>query len=265
MRCALGEKMRNAPIFLTVGQVQFNPIPQMGDLINPLLERFRKIGYADFSKDELKAIQVNASIPTPQVEIIPTMRWRFGNTKKTAEFLLFTDRLVFETTDYDNSELFIDALMVGIGIVHETIQLNYVSGVGVRTLDAVVPSDGSELGAYLHQNLLGFYGLSAGNTQHNVLEGVSKYEEMGQIVSRVVIIRGGLGLPFDLLPMMLGINPRFTQTNGIHAILDNDCTIQERFDWDSGQIRRNLKSAKAAVSEAFYQAVTESALNQWRN
>lgn len=259
----MGEKMRYAPIFLTLGQVRFNPVLQMAESVSALQEHFRKAGYADFAKDELKTIQFNQADLTPQIELLPAVRWRFGNSAKTSEYLLFTDRMIFQTTAYENSVQFIDNVLEGVRVVHEAVQLSYVEGVSVRTLDAIVPQDGKALARYLHPQLLGFYGLSSGELKQSALQALSEYSENCQLIARVVVLHGHLGLSLDLMPLTLTISPRFAQVNCDHAILDNDCAIQRRFDWDLAVVKESLRRAKAGVTEAFDRAVTEEARIEW--
>ncbi|MGA7245380.1 MAG: TIGR04255 family protein [Terracidiphilus sp.] len=260
----MGEKMRKAPIFLTLGQVRFNPILQMAESVSALQERLRKLGYADFSKDDVKTIQVNADGPTPQVDVIPTVRWRFANARKTSEYLLFADRLIFQTTAYETSDRFIESILSGVQLVHETVQLAYIEGVSVRTLDAIVPVPGETLTKYLHPQLLGFYGLSTGKLKQNFLQALSEFEGNKQLITKVVVLSGRLGIAIDLLPITLVVAERFTMTNCEHAILDNDCAIQERFEWDQGNVSEKLRSAKSTATEAFKSAVTREALDAWR-
>jgi uncharacterized protein (TIGR04255 family) len=259
----MGEKMTNPPIFFTAGQVRFNPILQMADSVKTLQQQFRREGFADFAQEELKTVQVNVG-PVPQMNIVPVARWRFGNAKRDSEYVLFADRLVYQTTAYETSATFIDALLNGIQVIHGELQVNYVDAVSMRTLDAVIPEEQESLQVYLHPQLLGFCGAAKGDLKHSILEGVRSLDATTQLISRVAILSGSLGLPLDLMPMTLVINPRFNRTQGVHAVLDNDCIDQERFDFDIGGIRSRFRKVKNNITEAFYSAVTEEALNRWK-
>lgn len=256
--------MTNAPIFLTLAQVRFNPVLRMEDSISILQEHWRKIGYADFSKEEIKSIQINTDGQTPQVELTPAIRWRFANSKRNAEFLLFTDRLIFQTTAYETSDKFIENILLGVQLVHDAVSLAYIEGVSLRTLDAVIPSSGAKLSHYLHPQLLGFYGLGSGTFQQSYLQALSDFGEGKQLITKVVVLHGKLGISIDLLPMTLVIADRFTKHDGDHAILDNDCVVQGRFDWDSHIIHQKLREAKSKVTEAFKTAVTFEAIEEWK-
>jgi uncharacterized protein (TIGR04255 family) len=171
---------------------------------------------------------------------------------------------VFQNAAYETSDDFINSVLTGVSLVNEALQISYVESVGVRTLDAIIPAGEADLKRYLLPQLIGFFDVAPGALKHSILEGVSEYGQGGQLVSRVVIMRGALGMPIDLMPMMLAIDSRFTKIAGVHAVLDNDCAIPERFDWDDARVRKNLQAAKAGATKAFYQAVTKEALNEWK-
>jgi uncharacterized protein (TIGR04255 family) len=261
---SMGEKMKNPPIFFTAGQLRFNPILEMADSVKAIQHQFRREGFADFAQDDVKSVQVVNVGPMPQMNMVQLARWRFGNAKRDSEFVLFTDKLVFQTTAYDTSATFTDALLAGIQIIHSELQVNYVDAVSMRTLDAVIPEGQKSLQAYLHPQLLGFYGTAKGDLKHSILEGVCSLDTSTQLISRVAILSGSLGLPLDLMPMALAVNPRFNRTQGVHAILDNDCIEQDRFEFDIGTIRSKFRKVKSNITDAFYSAVTEEALEQWK-
>jgi uncharacterized protein (TIGR04255 family) len=260
----MGEKMTNPPIFFTIGQVRFNPILEMHGNVEALQKEFRKIGFPDFLEDELKAIQVDTSGAIPQVKNESMKRWRFADSRKTAEYLLFKNSVSFQTTAYETSELFTEALLKAVQLLHQTFTLSYIEQVGWRTLDAIVPSNDQGLEDFLRPQLLGFYSALEGELRRNILESVFFITPTVQLIQRVVILKGNLGMPIDLLPMRLTIDQRFAAIDGYHAILDMDCAVQDRFDFDLGRIRQNLRLVKDGVTKAFYDAITEVALKRWR-
>jgi uncharacterized protein (TIGR04255 family) len=160
--------------------------------------------------------------------------------------------------------MFLDGFLKGIDVIHRAAQLEYVEGIGIRTIDAVVPVKGENLRDYLKPQLLGFYESDLGDVKHSILEGVFSFAVNSLLVSRVAILKGALGLPLDLMPIVLSIKPKFTDTNGDHAILDNDRSEQIQFDFDIEEIRKKFFMLKVDVSKAFYNAVTEGALQRWK-
>jgi uncharacterized protein (TIGR04255 family) len=259
----VGKKLADAPIFYTVGQIRFNPVLNMGEYVAKLHEPLRK-EFPDVSREETLRLQVNlaAADNRDAVNSSASPRWKFTNLKKTTGYILHTDALVFHTTAYETSEEFSKALLRGLELIDKTIGLSYIEGVGLRTLDAVIPKQNKTLDFYLHHQVLGFHGLLEGNLKHNITENVSFFPT-GQQVSRVVILNGSIGIPVDLFPITLTLNPKFQQLNALHAILDLDHNRQERFEFDLEEVRARINQVKQGVTEVFRKIVTEQALETW--
>lgn len=259
----MGRKLANAPIFYTLGQIRFNPLLNMGDFVAKIHERLRK-EFPEVRQEDLRRVQMNLAAQDGKdvVSTLATPRWSFSNLKKTSGYVLYTDSIVFQTSAYETSAEFSDALLTGIQLVNEIIGLSYVDSVGLRTLDAVIPESGRQLDFYLNRQVLGFHGLLGGELRHNITENVTVFPT-GQQVSRVLILRGTIGIPTDLFPITLVLGQRFQQLNGLHAILDLDHNRQERFEFDLGEIRDRVLQVKKGVTDAFDKVVTPEALTVW--
>jgi uncharacterized protein (TIGR04255 family) len=259
----MGKRMLNPPIFYTVGQIRFNPVLNMGDYVPKIHERLRK-RFPEVRQEELRRVQMNfaAQEGKDAVNTFAAPRWSFANLKKTSGYALTTDSLVFQTTAYETSDEFYDALIKGIQLVDEAVGLSYIEGVGLRTLDAVVPASGRPLDFYLNGQVLGLYGLLDGQMKHNITENVTTFPT-GQQVSRVVIVTGPLGIPMDLFPIQLTIDQRFQAVNGIHAVLDLDHNRQDRFEFDLSEIGERVRQVKSGVTDVFYRVTTKQAIEAW--
>jgi uncharacterized protein (TIGR04255 family) len=260
----MGEKMQHAPIFFTIGQVRFNPILDMHRHVEALQTEFRKQGFSGFGEDTLTSIQVDTSSTTPKVVPTNQQRWRFANSKKTGEIVLFPNSLLFQTTAYETSQDFISRILDAVQIVRNEVNLEYVEQIGFRTLDAIIPNEGHTLDVLLKPELLGFYPTANDELKQSILEGISAVGSTGILVQRVVILRGALGIPIDLMPISLTIDTRFTSTNSWHAILDTDCSEREQFDFDLEEIKRRLQLVKDGASRAFHDSVSNLAMDMWR-
>jgi uncharacterized protein (TIGR04255 family) len=260
----VGEKMKNAPIFYTLGQIRFNPILDMHAHIEALQVEFRKSGLSGFNVDSVPSIQVDTSSIPPKLTHANQQRWRFTNSRRNVELVLLTNSIVLQTTNYGTEDEFISRILNFFGVVHKEVNLDFVDQIGFRTLDAILPDDKHSLDALLRPELLGFYSSRNGELKQNVLEGSSQIGSTGVLVRRVVILHGPLGLPLDLMPITLEINPKFTSTNSWHAILDTDSADRQQIEVDFSNIEERLRSVKKIASNAFYGAVTETALAFWR-
>ena len=260
----MGEKMRNAPIFFTIGQIRFNQNLDMHRHLEALQTEFRKYSFSGFSEENLTSIQLDPSGASPKVVPTNQKRWRFTNSKKTGEFVLFENSISYQTTNYETSQEFKSRLMNAIRIVHKELNLDYVEQIGFRTLDAIIPSQVHPLEIWLKPELLGLYSGTNDSLKHSILEGVSNIGPSGFLVQRVVILRGALAIPLDLMPIALTIDARFTSINGWHAILDTDFTAREQFDFDLDVISERITAIKEEASKAFRSAVSTLALDLWR-
>jgi uncharacterized protein (TIGR04255 family) len=260
----MGEKMQNAPIFFTIGQIRFNPILDMHRHIEALQTEFRKSSFSGFSEENLTSLQIDPSGEAPKAVPTSQKRWRFTNSKKTGEFILFPNSISYQTTNYETSRDFKPRLINAIRMLHKELNLDYVEQIGFRTLDAIIPSQDHPLETWLKPELLGFYSSANSNLKHSILEGVSTIGPSGFLVQRVVILRGALAIPIDLMPISLEINARFRSINDWHAILDTDFAAREQFDFNLDTIGERLTAVKEEASRAFRAAVSTSALDLWR-
>jgi len=259
----MGKKLANAPIFYILGQIRFNPVLNMADFVPKIHERIRK-EFPEVRQEELRRIQMNLATAESGdvVNNLAAPRWIFSNLWKNAGYLLYTDSIVFHTSAYETSAEFSNALLRGIQLIDEAVGLSYIDGVGVRTLDAIIPENGRPLDFYLNRQVLGFHGLLDGELRQNMTENVTQFPT-GQQVSRVVILKGVLGIPFDLFPITLTLGTRFQQLNGVHAIVDLDHNRQERFEFDLNEIRGRIRQVKEGVTDVFKKVVTQEALIAW--
>ena len=260
----MSEKLTDAPIFYTIGQIRFNPVLSISDYVPKIHERIRK-QFPAVRQEDLRRIQLNFAGQENKdpVTTFSAPRWSFTDTKNTSGYMLYTDSLVFHTTAYETSKEFFEALLKGLELVDETVGLSYVDSVGLRTLDAIVPSEGRPLDFYLNRQVLGFHGLIDGDLKHNITESVSMLPT-GQRVSRVVILHGTIGTPVDLFPISLTLAQKFQKLNSLHAILDFDHSNQQRFDFDLDEVESRVLEVKQALTRVFKSVVTQQALETWQ-
>lgn len=256
-------KMRLAPVFYTLVQVQFNPIAQMSDYVARLQERLRRTGFPDYrSENQVGLLIRRLDEPQPDVQSQQHMRWSFTNTQRTEGYLLLSDALVFHTTAYDTFEGFLQKIIDGLKLVHEIVELAYVERIGLRYLDAVLPINDDTLQQYLNPSLLGFSENLGGRLSHSFTETVTAVED-GNLVARAVITDGTLALSPDLLPLQLELQPRFTVINGRNAVLDTDYSVVKRNSFDLKQIEKQLLKSHDIITDAFKVSVTDYARERW--
>jgi uncharacterized protein (TIGR04255 family) len=261
----MSAKLSNAPVFYTIAQVRFNAVLNMSAYI-PDIQASLRSAYPDFSYDKSKAIQVvNVGDPEklPEVRTLETDRWHFKNVQETSGYIVRNDSITFHTTAYESSNHLLTELVSGLSAVNGKVSLAYIEGVGLRTLDAIVPSDKHVLADYLHSGLLGIYSELEGELRHSISETLMN-GVYGQLNSKIAFINGPVGIPYDLSPLAVKVGERVQGNLGKHAILDNDCSQRSRFPFDPDEVLRRLRIVKAGASQVFYKSVTPFALESWR-
>ncbi|MBI5142031.1 MAG: TIGR04255 family protein [Nitrospirae bacterium] len=263
----MGKKMKNAPVYFTVAQVQFNPVLQMEGYLPTIQERMRAAHFPDFKQETIQKIVLQFGSPSdgsqaPKPSFIPQARCVFGNINRTTEFVLEHNALALQTTDYDTSETFFKTLLDGLGTIHDVVRLDFTERVGLRYFDAVLPKPDESFSDYLAQEVLGLSHKLDGKLAHTYSETVT-INASGQLVSRVIIQDGRVGLPQEIIPFAPQIHPRFTAQEGRHAIIDSDAFYAQREAFSLETIASRLVALHVEIEKSFRATVTQFALNSW--
>lgn len=263
----MGKKLTNAPVYYTVAQVQFNPVLDLDGYIPAIQARMREAHFPDYKKEVVQRLvlpfsnaeQGQMAAPT----VTPQSRYLFGDIEGRSLFLLDTNALSFQTTCYDTFETFSETLLKGLGMLHDALHLDFVERVGLRYLDAIQPTkDGETLREFLVPEVLGFALRGEGQLQHSVSETIV-LTAAGQLVSRVFIRHGHVGLPMELSGLAPSIDPRFTQQDSLHAIVDTDASFGHREVFELAKVGVRLTALHDEIVKSFNATVTDHAQASW--
>lgn len=263
----MGKKLANAPVYYTVAQVQFNPILNLDSFLPAIQAKMREAHFPDFRQEVFQRIVLPfggadaAQAPAPA--IAPQSRYTFGDIDGKTSFLLETNAMSLQTTEYDTFETFSETLLRGLGFLHDALRLDFVERIGLRYLDAVQPlKEGDSLRDFLVPEVLGLSHKSEGELQQSVSETVS-ITTAGQLVSRVIIRQGRVGLPMELAPLAPAVAARFTQKEGLHAIVDTDASVAHREVFDLKKVGLRLEALHTEITKSFKATVTAHAEAAW--
>ncbi|KVT41483.1 TIGR04255 family protein [Burkholderia ubonensis] len=264
----MGKRLNNAPVYYTVAQVQFNPILSLDGYIPAIQAKMRERHFPDFKQDVVQRLVLPFGNAEPGQVAAPTVtpqsRYLFGDIEGRALFCLETNSLSFQTTNYDTFEAFSETLLTGLGILHDALRLDFIERIGIRYLDAVQPSVEKEsLRDFLVPEVLGLALREEVLHQHSVSESLVAIPVGGQLVSRVLIRNGQIGLPIELSLLAPKIAPRFTQRQGLHATIDMDASFSQREAFDLGKMEARLKALHDEIEKCFNAIVTKYALGTW--
>lgn len=262
--------MRKAPVYYTIAQVRHNPVLALSTYAAQIQDNMRKAGYPDYRPGKTMVINLTPQ-PTdgstqpqgPMAEAIE--RHTFLSMDGTRGFIVERGAFSFHTTEYETFVEFSTQFFTGLAIVHQSLALDYSERVGIRYLDAVVPTGGEvELKEYLAPGVLGL----AGRLPDNVPIALSVSETHialadANLLCRTIVQNGPLGFPMDLSAQDLQVPQRFQQVNGVHAIIDTDASQEGRAAFDMDRLRERLDMLHSKVRMAFEASVTEYALKMW--
>ena len=260
----MGKKLSNAPVYYTLAQVQFNPILNLDVFIPSIQSAMRNAGYPDFRQE----VQQQFTIPFagPGQVINPPMsqliRYMFGDIEQTSHFILDPNGLILQSTNYTSFEAFSGAFLQALKILGDVLNLMFVERIGIRYLNAVQPNTQESLRDFLTPEVLGLPMREGWDLQQSFSE-VGFNTKAGQLISRVIIRDGEVGLPMELNGFAPTIDPRFTAKPGLHAIMDNDCFIVRREKFDISSIDDRIQALHAEIEKSFQATVTDFALSAW--
>jgi uncharacterized protein (TIGR04255 family) len=263
----MGKKLSNAPVYYTVAQVQFNPVLNVDGFVPSIQAKMREAHFSDFKQEVIQRLVLpfggmdQGQAPAPSFS--PQSRYRFGDIEGRNVFVLETNSLSFQTTAYETFEVLSRTMLQGLRIVHDALGLDFVDRIGLRYLDAVQPLNaGESLRDYLVSEVLGLSQQDQGHLQQSISETVS-ITAAGQLIARVVIRHGQVGLPMELAQLAPSIHPRFTQHESLHAIVDTDAFIANREIFDLDKVEERLCALHDEISKSFKATVTRHAEAVW--
>jgi uncharacterized protein (TIGR04255 family) len=263
----MGKKFKNAPVYMTIGQVQHNPLLSLSSFLPEIQERMRKGGYPDFSRSAAVQFTIQAGEGsgehTPHANMVE--RFLFFNIAQTSGFIIQANSLSFRTSEYDTFETFWAELEKGLDILNKAIGgLSFVERLGLRYLDAVAPIEGESLNEYLAPHVMGLPAcMQDSKFLHTFSEAILVAENVGHVVSRTLIQNGPLGFPPDLPADGLKINARFQAIANEHAMIDTDGSNNERRAYDLEEIRTRMDDIHKQIAKCFHATVTDHARAAW--
>jgi len=259
----MGTKMRNAPVYFTVAQIQFNPILQLESRLPEIQDGMRLAHFPDFKRQFQQFIDLAGVFG--QQPIVPPAQTRcfFGDIEGWSSFVLENNALAFQTTAYDTFETFSKTFLKGLAIVHDVLKLDYMERIGLRYLDAVLPQSEENVSDYLAPEVIGLSRKLSGKMQHSFSETLTT-NAAGQLISRVIIQDGPVILPSEIIQLAPRIQTKFTHFTGCHAVLDTDAFCQERIAFNLKSIASKLNALHNEILNSFQVTVTEHALSVWQ-
>jgi uncharacterized protein (TIGR04255 family) len=259
----MGVPLKNPPVFLTIAQVRFNPILKLADFLPVIQESFRKAGYPDFDRQRVVSIQLSIQEGQPRTPTpVQQERYLLGNLDKTHTFILDSQSLTLQSTNYGQFETFSSCFLIGLGIVHDTVDFAFTERVGLRYLDRVMPQPDETIEDYLVEQVQGMNSRLGGHSLYSFSEGMNEVGNI-RLLSRVAIQEGSLAFPPDIQPGNLQIAERFTSYVGPSAIMDNDGFVEGRERFSTSAVTEHLDAIHKVIGSAFRATAKQYAFEAW--
>lgn len=265
----MSEKMSNAPVYYALAQAQFNPVAAMAKYVDDVQDLLRREGYTLFEPQEVAQLQfiTSAGQAAAEPKVIQLTTWLITKPDRSAGFILGQSSLTYHTTHYETSNEFLPELLRGLRAVHQVVNLEHLSRLGLRYLDAIIPAEDESVDHYLAD---GLHGVRFGAPQRYALNesvfetGTGPLLAKGTLVARVHRATAALGFPPDMVPNGLVPMPRFEITEPVqHAVIDADHYVEGRMPLDFDRIESQLISLHSGIRLAFEAITTEYAKTAW--
>jgi len=263
----MSARLSNAPVYYALAQAVFNPVAAMEKYVGEIQDRLRQVGYTLFEPHQVTHLKIPASGQPFSPEVVQEMSWLMVKKDRTAGFILTNSAIVFHTTHYVTRQEFIPELLRGLNAVHQVAQLEHVSRLGLRYLDAILPKKGETVEQYLVEGLRGI-DLDCKKTralnEYVFATETGPLVPQGTLVVRIYQAIGPLGYPADLQPRGLVQKKEFQiNESRPHAVIDTDHFAEGQMELDFEAIEKQLFDLHGKIKQAFDKVVTDHAKSVW--
>lgn len=263
----MGTPLKNPPVYLTLVQARFNPVLKLADYVPSVQEGMRKAGYPAYTQQSSVVMRLpNSQEMQQQPSAIPQpahhVQYFFSNAAQTHGFVLNSDALTFQSSDYGTYEKFSAQFLHGLALVHDLVKLDFTERVGLRYLDHVAPRKGEAIEQYLVPEVLGLGARLGGQLLHAFSETFCAIDKV-RLRSRVLVQGGPLVFPPDLVPNGVKVHERFLQPIEVSAMVDTDGAVEGRELFAVESVRVHLDAIHAVIGDSFRRTVTPYALKAW--
>jgi uncharacterized protein (TIGR04255 family) len=255
------KKLARAPLTVALCQVRFSTIRNMTTYIPQVQVALRKDGYRlDMSS------QVQEFVFGPQGQQQPRAfdRWEFMNVEKTRSVVVTEQFAAFQTTAYTTFDEFVPEVIRMMDALAAAGADVLITRVGLRYVDAIIPSAGKTWRDYLSPSLHGIQlpSLNGALTAYHVFGETAQ----GRILARMTQNTEGLLVPLEMAQQNLVLQRQPPASGTIITLIDIDHFKEWTKDFSGYQADALGKLAwdlKSDIYEVFHCFVTGAAIEEW--
>lgn len=255
-------RSRNSSNYLTIAELRFSPVRNLGEKIHPIQTAFRVANYVDSAAIQSQSLQVERV--DEQKLLRPTVQsaYIFVNKNKTSHFILNSECLTFKTSDYQDVDSFLSFFLEGVFIVNKALGLSFAHRIGMRVLERIVPSKGILLQNYLAVSELHLLQKLGGHVVVAQTEVFHQMKEI-QLLNRVKVCgHSGLELPRDIDPADMAFKAHLITYAGPSIFIDSDGYVEKKQKFSIAGVKKNLNEIQTVIDQAFKASVAPEALNE---
>jgi len=252
------QQLNKAPLCFTLVQLRFNPVTNLANYISKIQDRFRRMKFDTFTEDPMQQ-QLIVDSGGLQIRVVPT--YAMGDFEGRRKFVLGTETLVFQTSDYSVYSHFKDVFLEGVRIIHEELELSTSLRLGLRYVNAISDTEAEDTMACVDPSILGF---AIGDTMRDYTYGESRAMRGDNHLLIKTLVRDGIFvLPGDLQAAAMPMAAQFTDLGGFHIVLDIDAFDDKPTAFDLQAIGSKLDELHETAEVAFESATTDQARKAW--
>ncbi len=253
--------LSNSPLVLVLCQVRISTVLNISSYIPGIQDILRKNGFPIFVGGEIVEFSVQAQSDDP-VQQRKQAHWEFRTSKEDWSIIVGKSAIVVQTTAYSNFENFLENLSVALDAVGTTVGDLLVERVGLRYVDAILPSEGKSWRDYVAG---GFHG-----HENEIVTGENSVLFMQSVVetglNQRMIVRLAQNRDGALLPPDLSLTPRLraeVKEKELITLLDIDHYREYRKPLSVDDVTETSWELHDALDTIFREIVTDDALEEW--
>lgn len=255
-------KLERSPLVFVLSQVRFPAVLKIEDHVPDIQEALRKLGFPRYSKEDIQQF----SFGPAEQKLERDKRWVFVSRNRHEGVVLSSNFVVYETSDYDVFETFLDRFAPVLELIADTTGSEFAEQIGLRYVDLIRPTDQLTAGEFLRERVRGLSqeNLGAKSSRHQFI--TQARTEHGDLFVRSFENSGSNMMPPDLMSTHLHfkVDPQELKDE-TYRILDIDHITKGEFDFRAAELVEKLWDLHEFSSKAFRAAVTDDALEFWRN
>lgn len=265
MANALGQ-LPNAPLIYVLAQIRFTHVPRM----DRRWEDFHEKVFDTYPKAETEHIE-QIAIKDGQPTIGDTVqRWQLTNESRNTGIILDSGMLVFHTTGYRTSDVFLSDLQDILSAFAQVLPEKgiSVSRLGLRYVDLLLEEDGLSVDQQVFEPLrMPLIPSTIGAPKR--MDQIVAYTTPMESVLRIRHLQSTTPdvLPADIFPNKLVPAPRLARErpeNTIVGLLDYDHFFEREQPFDHTAIIDRFQTLRDTTSAAFEATTTKEALAVWK-